>query len=116
MFQRTIGDGNCGPRAICDQLNMSWHQEESLFGPEDYKEFRAQMMFALRQQLRDKRLSRDIVDNFSPDYVAKMREDGKYVDHIFMQVVANFCSSDIIIIPIFPENGAVEGETNYQFK
>ena len=100
----TIADGNCGVRALCDQLNI--FSDDPMFGQGEHDLARRYTVNQAKQLVKQ-----GIIDpaHFEPDvpkWCSKMAKNGEYVDNIFLLVFAIIQERDIVIIPVHPGSAA----------
>ena len=102
--QNTIGDGNCGPRALCDQLNLKTNDADPDFGSDDYTFARRSTIRFIKQQVASKQLDSEFLLPSPAAYMKEMATEGTYVDNLFLQSFAQMVQKDILIIPVHPRN------------
>ena len=101
--QNTIGDGNCGPRALCDQLNLDTNDPDPDFGQDDYSFARRATVSFIKKEVAAKRLDSAFFEPSPAAYLATMAKNGIFVDNLFLQYFAKLVEKDIIIIPVHPK-------------
>ena len=96
----TLGDGNCDPRALCDQLNLVTADTDPDFGRDDHTFARRSTIRFIKQQVASKKLDSDFLLPSPAGYMKEMASDGTYIDNLFLQSFAKMVEKDIVIIPV----------------
>ena len=96
----TLGDGNCGPRALCDQLNLSTNDEDPDFGRDDHTFLRRSTVRFMKQQVALKNLDGNFLAPSPAEYLTEMASEGTYVDNMFLQSFSKMVEKDILIMPV----------------
>ena len=84
----TLGDGNCGPRALCDQLNLKSNDDDPDFGKDDHTFARRSTVRFIKKQIATKKMDACFLTPSPTVYMNEMASDGTFVDNIFIQVFA----------------------------
>ena len=101
----TIGDGNCGPRALCDQLNLQTNDQDSDFSQDDFTFARRATVTFIKKEFAAKRLAPEFLEPSPAVYLQTMAKDGIFIDNLFLQYFAKLVEKDIIILPVHPQSG-----------
>ena len=96
----TIGDGACGVRALCDQLNIS---SEAMFGPDDHELARKYTASQARLLVKSKVLEEEFFEPDVNQWCTRMSRNSEFIDNIFLLVFAYVQDRDIVVIPVHRE-------------
>ena len=102
----TLGDGNCAPRALCDQLNLATNDPEPDFSEEDHMYARRCTVSYIKKQVANKSLDAEYLVPSPAIYLASMSKHGVFVDALFLQYFAKMLEKDVIIVPVHPSSGS----------
>ena len=100
----TIGDGACGVRALCDQLNQDG--SESMFGPDDHEFLRRYTVMQAPQLVRQKVLDEEFFEPNVKKWCLTMSKNHEFIDNMFLLVFAQVLERDVIVIPVHRETNA----------
>ena len=84
----TLGDGNCDPKALCDQLSLKSNFADSDFGNDDHTFTRRSTVWFIKKQIAFKKLDASFFTPSPTVYMNDMASDGTFVDSIFIRVFA----------------------------
>ena len=104
----TIGDGACGVRALCDQLNVS--SDDAMFGRDDHQFARRYITMQARDMVRRGELDSAFFVPNVKEWCLRMAKNAEFVDNLFLMVFALVQERDIIIIPV--HRGSSAGTLN----
>ena len=105
----TIGDGNCGPRALCDQLNLATNDPDPDFSQDDHIFARRSTVSYIKKQVASKKLDSEFLEPTPARYLAHMSKSGVFADALFLQSFAKMIEKDLIIIPVHSKTGTATG-------
>ena len=97
----TLGDGACGVRALCDQLNL--FTDDPMFGRDEHDLARRYTVNQAKQLVKKGRIDPSHFEPDVPNWCSRMSRYHEYVDSIFLLVFAIIQERDIVIIPVHPE-------------
>ena len=102
----TLGNGNCAPRALCDQLNLATNDPELDFSQEDHMYARHCTVSFIKKKVSAKSLDAEYLVPSPAIYLASMSKHGVFVDALFIQYFAKMLEKDVIIVPVHPSTGS----------
>ena len=102
---RTIGDGDCGPRSVLDQL-MNGRTKVN-FKDDDFLGVKCWVVRMMELQIMAGQIHWPYDDEQAMSYenwAERMKRKGEFVDNIWFQGLAKATGSDVIIIPTHAES------------
>ena len=98
----TIGDGACGVRALCDQLNLSC--SDPMFGPEDHLFARRYTTLQAMPMVKRRVLECSFFEPNVKEWTMRMSNNSEFIDPIFLLIFGRVKERDIISIPVHRES------------